>query len=173
MSITYCDEQCCRIQREFYKHKKSFFEKDNSDDFPRKRQKAGIFIYDPGKKKILLVQSRGHLWGPPKGTVLDEEESSEDCAIREVKEETGLDIIKSELSKYIKIKNNATYFYLEMPECSVEVQTQIENNDANGIGWIKTDCLDKLIKDRKIMLNQHCRVVIQRFLGISYYSIDY
>jgi len=76
------------------------------------RVHAGIFIYDDlGKlkidfqKKFILVQAAGGLvknetdkilmifrrgkWDLPKGNV-DENEKIEDCALREVKEETGL-----------------------------------------------------------------------------------
>jgi len=129
----------------------------------KRRYKAGVFIYDPVKKKVLLVQSRGHLWGPPKGTMNDSE-SVEECAIREVKEETGLDVDPRNFTNFVSIKNRATYYYMEMEQCPVEAQVHIPGNDANGIGWINIDCLDELIGSDNISINQHCRHIIQKFL---------
>ena len=152
-----CLKNCCTIQIERYipvfnyKH-------DN-----KRRYKAGVFIYDPVKKKVLLVQSRGHLWGPPKGTMNDSE-SVEECAIREVKEETGLDVDPINFTNFVSIKNRATYYYMEMEQCPVEAQVHIPGNDANGIGWINIDCLDELIESDNISINQHCRHIIQKFL---------
>jgi 8-oxo-dGTP pyrophosphatase MutT (NUDIX family) len=121
-----------------------------------------VFIYDPKVDKVLLVQSRGNFWGPPKGT-LKYGESERQCAIREVKEETGLDISDDDFTKAAKIHNRAIYFYMEMDECDVKVQDHIPGNDANGIGWIKPDCLEKCITNGNISLNQHCRFVFSKF----------
>ena len=94
----------------------------------RYRKKAGIFIYDPETKKVLLVQSRGRLWGPPKGTIKDNE-LDKDCAIREVKEETGINILESNFLKIMRIKNNAIYYYVEMKECNVNIQDHIKQKE--------------------------------------------
>ena len=51
---------------------------------------GGVIINE--KKEILLIFRRGK-WDLPKGK-LDKDEKLETCAIREVKEETGLDITK-------------------------------------------------------------------------------
>jgi len=127
--------------------------------------KAGVFIYDPQENSILLVQSRGQLWGPPKGTLeIDIGENSCECAIREVKEETGLDVKAEDFSRAIKIKNRAIYYYVERKQESVHIQTGMEDNDANGIGWIKLDCLEDCIKSGHIVLNQHCRILLKKFM---------
>ncbi len=152
-----CPDGCCTIKVMPYEVPKDPFEKVR-----RSRRKSGVFIYDPKTDKVLLIQSRGHLWGPPKGT-LHYGESERQCAIREVKEETGLDISDDDFTKAAKIRNRAIYFYLEMDECDVDIQDHIIDNDANGIGWIKTDCLEKCIEDGYISLSQHCRIVFAKF----------
>jgi ADP-ribose pyrophosphatase YjhB (NUDIX family) len=157
-----CSDRCCTLHVEPYTPPRRQRYRSS-----KKRQKAGVFIYDPNLSKALLVQSRGHLWGPPKGTK-DENESDEDCAIREVNEETGINLRKTRLGKHIKIRNRATYFYTEMDACNVNVQKHIHGNDANGIAWIGTECLLKLIKSGKINLNQHCIFAFQKFLGMRY-----
>lgn len=159
MDIDYlCNNECCRLQIDKYV-------KLQINTYYKKRKKAGVFIYDPNSKKILLVQSRGNLWGPPKGGV-NQNETERNCAVREVKEETGLDIEMNDFTKAIKIKNKAIYFYLEKPECEVNIQKEL-GNDANGIGWIKTDCLYNSVEKGEINLSKHCYIVLKRFLNID------
>ena len=153
-----CTNSCCKINISPY-----IVQKDNLETFYRRRKKAGVFIYDPITNKILLIQSRGNFWGPPKGTI-NYGETDIQCAIREVKEETGLIISKDDLVKSITISNNATYFYLEMNECSVKIEKTDEQNDATGIAWIKPECLTKSIEFGNISVTRHFRI-LARFLG--------
>jgi len=158
IDIFTCPNGCCKIKIKKYTKQKNPFDK-----IRRKRRKSGAFIYDPKTDKVLLIQSRGHLWGPPKGT-LNYGETERNCAIREVKEETGLVISVDDFKRATKIRNRAMYFYVEKTECDVTVQTSIEDNDANGIGWIKIDCLEECIEHGNISLTHHCRVVFKRFM---------
>lgn len=150
-----CKKGCCQIQVKPYAHQKSF----NCS-----YRKAGVFIYDPKQEKVLLVQSRGHLWGPPKGT-LKFEEQDRNCAIREVKEETGLDISYNDFTKAMKISKRAIFYYIEMDACDIKVQDSIENNDANGITWIKISCLEQCIINGNIVLNHYAKLVFSYFLN--------
>lgn len=157
----YCLNGCCQILIATY----------NNEKKPHRRsyKKAGALIYDPEENKILLVQSRGNLWGPPKGTL--ENETSVDCAIREVREETGLDIKAEEFKKAIKIKNRAIYYYIERKSEPVLVQcNNNNNNDANGITWIRIDCLKSLVKNNQFSLNQHCKIVLKKFIGVNFFE---
>lgn len=152
-----CPNGCCTIKIKPYKQQNKIYYK-----IPTRRRKAGVFIYDPNTDKVLLIQSRGNLWGAPKGT-LHYGETERKCAIREVKEETGLDISYDDFTKATKIHNNSIYFYLEMNECDVTVQDHIYDNDANGIGWIKINCLEKFIENGNININKHCRIIFAKF----------
>ena len=156
-----CLNGCCSLSIKPYCRKPVFFDRKN------RRQKAGVFFYDPIKNKVLLIQSRGNLWGPPKGT-LDKDETYDRCAVREVKEETGLDVNESQFLYSISIRNKAVYFLIESSECDVSVQDHICGNDANGIGWIKVECLNELIRSGKMNLNSHCKIAFQRFLNVSF-----
>jgi len=153
-----CDKKCCTVYIKIPKEKKTY-----THTF---RRKAGIFIYDPNTNKVLLVQSNGNLWGPPKGT-RKYNENTKNCAKREVMEETGLQIPVCKFSRILYINNHATYFYVEQPECSISLQENPDelDNDATGIGWINVNCLEEYIKNGNITLTKHCRILFERFLG--------
>jgi ADP-ribose pyrophosphatase YjhB (NUDIX family) len=153
-----CADGCCKIDIKEYKQQLLH---------SKNKKKAGVFIYDPTTNKVLIVQSRGNFWGAPKGTI-EYGESNIECAIREVKEETGLIICEKMLFQSFIICNQATYFYLETSECDVKVQDNHLQNDANGIGWIKLECLKKCINSGKISINQHFRLLLIKLLGLHF-----
>ena len=154
-----CPNKCCLLKIKQYKRNDTYISTQN--------RKAGVLLYDPNTNKTLLVQSRGHLWGIPKGTI-KYGESERQCAVREVKEETGIDISSDSFTKAIRINRCALYFYMERNECNIDIQDHIVNNDANGIGWIKLECLQKCIENGNIILNQHCRIILERFFNIVF-----
>ena len=160
MTYTCCYMKCCSIQIENYITVYKPIVKR------RRRTKAGMFIYDPKLQKVLLVQSRNRYWGFPKGSV-KEGETVKGCAIREVTEETGLVIPEDWLVNYFKVKGFSFYYYVELPEQHVSVQDHIKNNDANGITWIKLECLKELIKSGKMLINMHCKIMLEEVLGIN------
>ena len=83
MKLCYCEYKCCSVIIKSYtlrNHKRRIINK-----------KAGVFIYDSIKKKVLVIQSKGNLWGLPKGT-FEKNENSIECAIRETYEETGIQL---------------------------------------------------------------------------------
>lgn len=162
MSHFYCKKGCCNYKITKYIKPYNKFKVFNVDK--KNRKKAGIFLCDPKTKKILLVQSCGKLWGPPKGS-LEPGEDNETCAKRELQEETGI-ILDIPLSNGNYIKNNAFYYYLEFSEIEINVQNHIKN-DANGVGWFYIDCVVELIKNNKLMVNQHCRLGLKRFFNID------
>ena len=154
-----CVNNCCNFEIKKY-HTSTFFTK-------KARKKAGVFIYDPSTNKVLIVLSRNKLWGLPKGS-LKLGESVNLCAIREVKEETGVDIFDNEFTSFIKVNGNSIYFYMEKPECIVHVQQSQyqEENDVNGIGWINLECLEKSVNCGHMNLNRHGNIAFQRFKNI-------
>jgi 8-oxo-dGTP pyrophosphatase MutT (NUDIX family) len=157
METFLCDKKCCNINIKHYeKHKDISFKHRNS-------YKSGVFIYDSEKDKILLVQSRGNFWGNPKGSLKYGEDIIKG-AIREVKEETNLDIKMYDFNRKIILKNQATYFYSEISECPVSIRDDIYNNDVNGITWIKTDCLFECVKNGNIKLTKHFIEIFKIFI---------
>lgn len=157
----YCTNKCCTYKVTPYNKKllNGYYSYKQVDV---KIKKAGIFIYDNESKKILLVQSRGQMWGCPKGSI-KEMEAPLECAIREVKEETGIDIDEKSLNDFVIINSKVQYYFLEMKEDNtINVQNHIIDNDANGIGWFNIDCLYNLVREGLININQHCRLLIKK-----------
>lgn len=160
-SVFFCNNQCCILKTKTYTPKKY---EDIRKKF--KKSKAGVFFYDPELQRVLLVQSRGKKWGPPKGTMeIQDNENFVNCAIREVYEETGIQLEAKDLVKSCKI-DRAIYFYLERSQEDLCIPT-IENNDSTGISWIQVDCLVDMVRNDKIKINLHCRKLLCRFLKIE------
>lgn len=151
-----CVNKCCTLYMQSYKKNKFYSHHSNA-------KKAGVFIIDPVSGKVLLVQSRGMLWGLPKGSI-KHGETERDCAIRETLEETGLEVSEQDFVREFHIQK-ATYFYIERTECDVCVQTHIEDNDANALGWIKPECLEKMITSGVIIINKQCRIAFKKFIN--------
>lgn len=156
-----CELGCCRYIIRPYPQQNL---RPNSSSGNQGIRKAGGFIYDAEKMKVLLVQSRGQMWGPPKGS-MNPQESTLDCAIREVWEETGLLLNESQLDRPIVIRSKAVFYSIEMNEVDVSLQTDQNDNDANGIGWFRIDCLQNLVESGKISINHPCRMLIRRVFG--------
>ena len=155
-----CQEKCCHYFLKPYVGPYSFH-RHEYDKINHKIKKAGCFIYH--NDKVLLVQSRGQFWGSPKGT-MKENETPLKCAIREVKEETGIEIDEKECVDTIIIKGRAQYYFIEMEEKEVHIQEEDTENDANGIGWFRLGCLKG---NEKFILNQNCRMLIKQRFGID------
>ena len=118
------------------------------------RQKAGVILYTPDT--ILLVQSHGKKWGPPKGTV--EQETVVECAARELAEETGILLEDFENDEQLNI-NKAVYF---LHPSRVEYNISNIESDVTGITWIKLDCLKQMHKLGVLELSHQCKRILDR-----------
>jgi 8-oxo-dGTP pyrophosphatase MutT (NUDIX family) len=109
------------------------------------KKKAGVLMTstDGDKTKILVVQSRGRLWGIPKGGI-ENGENEMDCAFRELYEETGikLDKKKSDVAATIRMKHGQYFFLPNQPKHELKLA---DCNDSTGVGWITKDCLKSLL----------------------------
>ena len=126
--------------------KKAFWKK-----FTVLQAAGGLVIND--KEEILLIFRRGK-WDLPKGK-LDKGETLEQCAIREVQEETGLKKIKlqSPIITTYHTYHEGTRFILKesywfgMNTGSEEKLIPQTEEDIHEIKWVKADELDKYKKD--------------------------
>jgi ADP-ribose pyrophosphatase YjhB (NUDIX family) len=165
MTTNYCEKKCCVYTTIPYKT----VEWNSNDGWmepEQKIKKSGAFIYDGNTKKILLVQSRGQFFGCPKGS-LNPGETVLECAIREVKEETGIDFEEKDIKGEFLIKGKAMYYLLDIPEKKLLPQDHIKDNDANSIGYFFIDCIRDLIKSGKFSINLHCKLLIKKVFDID------
>lgn len=154
-----CENNCCNFIIEPYKiNENEQFQNSNIV-----KKKAGVLVYNDDK--ILIVQSRGNYWGFPKGT-LEPNEKVRQCALRELKEETGIELQDSDLDQCICVQNTALYYIYKIDKEMGSIQ-HIENNDVNGIAWIKLECLKNMFEKNNIKLNYHCKYLIQQFFNIK------
>ena len=117
---------------------------------------------------MLLVQSRGLMWGPPKGS-LNAGETPLQCAGRDVHEETGLVLELDESSPAI-VLSRSLFYLTDMCECPVQIQAHpndLEANDANGIGWFSVECVRRMVAEGEFAINQPCRSLIQRVFHVD------
>lgn len=163
METFICDRGCCTIKT------KAYIAISAQQQSYNRVYKAGVMIYDPHEDAVLLVQSRGNMWGLPKGS-MEAGETFVECAMRETKEETGIELTHRDLTRQINVGSKAVYFYHERPIGNVSLQPDAEGvtNDANGIAWIKMGCLSECVRSGKIALNYQARSVIYRVKGIKY-----
>lgn len=115
------------------------FMKQKPVNFLDREKAGGILIYD---NKILLVQSRGNLWGFPKGGI-EPGELPIESAIREVMEETSLVIPFTDDDPKFFI-NNTIFFIKHLDSVPMIDTVAIRNlisNDCSGIAWIDVRCL--------------------------------
>lgn len=111
---------------------------------------GGGFVLNE-KKELLMIFRRG-FWDLPKGK-LDPGEKIEDCAVREVKEETGLKTVKrgelivttyhiyDEFGKHV-LKESWWYGMKANSEEPLIAQTE---EDITQIGWMKYDDVLKIL----------------------------
>jgi 8-oxo-dGTP pyrophosphatase MutT (NUDIX family) len=136
-----------------------------------RKYKSGVIIHNTLSNKVLIVQSRGNMWGFPKGS-FELGENFKTCAIRELKEETGISIKIDELTNQYRLNNFVSYYYVNIDFELDDIQLQNgEYNDANGISWIKLDCLKDLMLREKLKLNYHARNCLYHFFKISRHNL--
>jgi 8-oxo-dGTP pyrophosphatase MutT (NUDIX family) len=117
---------------------------DHSEQMTQLKAAGGVLFREKGGLIEILLIHRNGVWDLPKGK-LEEGESIEECAVREVEEETGADslVIVSHLCdtyhEYSERSVNygkTTYWYLMKPS-SKESLLQIEPQQEEGITALK------------------------------------
>ena len=158
----YCDKKCCKLIIEPYVSDGFVYTPERGI----RKKKAGVLIYNSETQKVLLIQSKGNFWGFPKGS-LELGEKVKECALRELKEETGIQLKSEDLVDCICIHNKALYYVYEMNQEIGSVQKNIIDNDVNGITWIKLSCLQDMFKKNKMKFNYHCKYLLQQQFDIK------
>lgn len=166
LSTLVCPDGCCQVSSIPSSRYVGVISGD--DDKRRRAMKAGVFILCKRTGKILVVQSRGCLWGIPKGGS-NVNEKRDECAVRELREETGVVVEKEDLGICIRIPRKNTYYYrvdLDSSAVQAGVQTDDETNDANSVGWVKPKCIKRMVDLGWMNLNNDCINLIDWIFGL-------
>ena len=123
------------------------------------RKKAGVVMTDKEFGKFLIVQSRGRLWGVPKGG-MEAGETPKECAFREFREETGVvaDLRKFDIATELTV-NTGKYFCIHN-----QIQHKVCLNDefdSTGVGWVTRQCMRDFSKRNLIRFTSDFKKILE------------
>ena len=106
----------------------------------KKEKSCGCIILNNKNQILLILQNAGH-WGLPKGHV-EEGETEEQTAIREVKEETNVDVIVNTNLRYRMVYNpkedvEKEVIYFIAKNTSNDCKPQLE--EVQEMKWLDID----------------------------------
>ena len=147
-----CNRRCNCVLKKI----KNFDETHTSHKYsPRK--KAGV-VMTTKDGKFLIVQSRGRLWGVPKGG-MEPGETPKECAFREFREETGVlvDLRKFDISTEVTV-NTGKYFCIHN---QVQHPVCLEDEfDSTGVGWVTRQCMRDFAKRKLIKFTSDFKKIL-------------
>ena len=140
-----------------YNSRKTYYNKDNHLVIIIGQQeyvyppKAGDILFDLKKKKILIVKKKNtsgtDKWSLPKGHV-EENESREDCAMRELYEETGINLYIIRDEPRIRINNSIYYiYYTQITDINVK---PIDNEEIHSAKFCFINRINTLHINREL-----------------------
>ena len=146
---------------------KDFTQEKIKDDKKVTKRSGIIFISrNDNEIKLLVVKGNGSgIYSFPKGKQ-NEDETIETCAVREVMEETGININENELidKKKCKIGSN-TYFLLEVDENDYQSFNIKDTREVCEVSW-------KTVEELKhINCNKDIRNILQYPVKKCYYHL--
>ena len=133
LNIATCKKGCCTL--------KTLYKENHGRDgvfHPFEKRKAGILVYCDNK--VLLTQSYNNFWGIPKGQMEFTDVDTKACAVRELKEETGLSVTLQDSDLYRIILDNCYIYQYNASSMDVVDLNNLPNLDSTGIGWVDFEC---------------------------------
>ena len=118
--------------------------------------KGGVIIFNKDKTKVLMVRNNYHpyeqcqKWGFPKGHCKESEKYYE-CATRELKEETGMNIIVSKDDKFVVINNSKYYIFCLNSDLINEI-VPIDTNEINKVEFKPVDIVGSIKMNKEAIL---------------------
>lgn len=126
-------------------------------------RKGGSIVID-SSNNILIVLQKNYIWSLPKGSQKERETGMIETAIRETKEETGLDLTDYEsIDTLITHLHDSTYYFFvyKLPVLHTELTYLDTPIDSREFRWIPIDMIYRSIREKdinrltKIMINQY------------------
>jgi len=122
-------------------------------DYPRPSVSADVMTFDRESNKILLIQRKNDpfagSWALP-GGFMDMDESAEQCAVRELQEETGLkvgDVQQIGAFSAVERDPRARVVTIAFLAFASESDGAVAADDAADARWFKMDELPELAFD--------------------------
>ena len=117
-----------------------------------------VTIFIKNKKDEYLIQKRskakGGKYGITSGHTL-EGESAEKGAIREIKEEIGIDIVGQELKLIYKTNIDGNLYNLYYLEKDIELKNlKLQKEEVENVYWYTIDEINKIIQKQEFYLKQ-------------------
>ena len=150
MNELYCNSNCCKLT-----YKKNIPTLNLNYNNKNKKKAGVLYIVD---QNILIIQSRGNLWGIPKGS-LEKNETFKAAAVREFKEETNIEISEQQLEDYIRI-DDCSYYILTTESLLIslpELHSYDSVHDVTGIGFVNINCIQTL----KVRFTSHFKILLK------------
>ena len=132
-------------------------------------QKAGVLVFD-STGRILLQQSYGNKWGLSKGAVHDLSPSVEtprSAAIRELEEETGLDLSKEDLTILTGFSLYKTKYIFYQVLIEQALKHIVPKKESTAVAWVCPICYQEKLEDQSGLkglkaVNWASRIVLER-----------
>lgn len=113
---------------------------------------------------ILLIKQFAHKesWGIPKGHI-DADESYEDCAVRETREETGVRVILEnklpEMTTFWRDEHKQVISYLARPMGDSEPNCSDPDCEVADVRWFDINDLPQLHVYQRAMISEACEIL--------------
>jgi len=110
-----------------------------------------------GSIELLLIKqfSRKDVWSIPKGK-LNKDETLEECAVREVREETGVEVTLETRLPDVSYEYNddikTVVSYLARPRHSDVINDSDPNNEVAEARWIRVDSLPRIQRTQESLI---------------------
>jgi 8-oxo-dGTP pyrophosphatase MutT (NUDIX family) len=92
---------------------------------------------------------------------VEENESVEQCAIRETAEETGITLREKDLMRSYTVYNgDGVYFIVDGNNLTYDLERMTSTDEITGINWLCLRCLDRYMRMNEMLVNSHFRALI-------------
>lgn len=140
---------------------------ESKEPYDHPKRRAGVLVINPRRRTVLLVQSRCKFWGVPKGGI-EHSETPIQCAVRELYEEANMRVAPSDLKLIVESRTDSYFLYKSDYESGqLPPRDPLHYNDATGFAWVKFECLVKMLRAKKLVVNGSFRFILRSYFSVQ------